>query len=500
LSKITKGTPDQLLNAVMRQIDVLEDSNDITSTQTIEASQDNLFKQLYDCWGEGQDFEAFKDDIIDTYNSDVSQGAFEGSLDEYLEDELEELKADGYISASSYFDPDAVKGLDDMTIGEMTRFLYAYWQSKTDDPEAVDYYGYDKHLGECYQSEYEDDFTGSYDDYLKERCEDAIADGFELTDEFIQSVNDARREVAEVNGINSTTNVNSTTSVAEVLDFLSSKGYDAESEEVKNYAEGVASYIDLYDDSEQPYTLDQWYKDTMQNYPEDLKDLPQDVIDSATNTVNVACATDELTPAQVDDLWNIADSFVTSDPVSGDWGTETAAEQQYIADHFDCSLEQAKQYMINYLGFEPDDSSFIEGCDQSAVVEGATADTANHNEEKADLVTYDVVQAAEDADNDYNDDDDYDEDNNDSYINLIGDKLNKWAVDGTVGSDNYAIDSILLDDGDDENLYITLTYENAGVLTIVEYELPIEDLTFADVDEDFNHIVDEIQSTFDEED
>lgn len=419
---------------------------------------------------------------------------------------INSLGGDDVVESASYFDPNAVKGLDDMTIGEMTRFLYKYWQSKTIDPDAVEYLGYEKHLGECYQSEYEDDFTGSYDDYLRERCEDAIADGFELTDEFLNSVNDSRQEVTRSNDITIANTIESTTSVAEVLDFLSSKGYDIESEEVKNYAEGVASYMDISEnaykdeDLEWPYTLDQWYKDTQQNYPEDLAELPKTAVESATNTVNVACATDELTPAQIDDLWNIADSFVTSSPVSGDWNTEAAEEQQYIADHFDCSLEQAKQYMINYLGFEPDDPSFIESCDQSATIESAEDEVS-----KEDPVTYDVVEAADEVDDDFEESDDIDEvdedieiDNN--HINLVIDKLNEWSIDGTIGLNNYPVDSILVDDGDDETIYITLTYEKNDVPTVVEYELPIEDLTFADVDEDFNYIIDEIQRTFDEED
>lgn len=119
-----------------------------------------------------------------------------------------------------------------------------------------------------------------------------------------------------------------------------------------------------------------------------------ELIASATNTCNVdvAATTSELTSAQIDDLWNIADSFVSSNPVSGDWETETAAEQQYIAEHFDCSLDQAKEYMVNYLGFDPTDK-FI-GSDAEV--------TADANPDHAVEITYDVVEASEDID-------DYDE-------------------------------------------------------------------------------------------
>lgn len=407
--------------------------------------------------------------------------------------QINSLGGDDVIESASYFDPGAVAGLDDMTIGEMTRFLYEYWQSMTDDPEAIDYYGYEKHLTECYQSEKGDSFTGSYDDYLREKCDEAIADGFELTDEFLNNVNDPRQEVANCNDISTTDTIESTTSVAEVLDFLSSKGYDVESEEVKNYAEGVASYMDISEeaykneDLEWPYTLDQWYKDTMQNYPDDLVELPR-VVESATNSVNVACATNELTPAQVDDLWSIADSFVTSNPVSGDWDTETAAEQQYIADHFDCSLEQAKQYMINYLGFEPTDSFIEASADIDADVD---PDEAANN-------TYDVVEAADEFD-----DEDTDNGVDHEYIDKVGDQIDKAVQEQsfTVGPDNDYVDSVLIDDTDPdgENLFITVTYNHDGESIVEEFDLPFDDLQWNDIDEDAGYIQSEIIAALAEE-
>lgn len=62
-----------------------------------------------------------------------------------------------------------------------------------------------------------------------------------------------------------------------------------------------------------------------------------------------------LTDDQKDELWEIADSYTTSSPKSGDWNTETAAEQQEIADHFGISMEDAKQIMIDELGFDEGD-------------------------------------------------------------------------------------------------------------------------------------------------
>ena len=62
-----------------------------------------------------------------------------------------------------------------------------------------------------------------------------------------------------------------------------------------------------------------------------------------------------LTDDQKDELWEIADSYTTSSPKSGSWSTETAAEQQEIADHFGISMDEAKQIMIDELGFGEED-------------------------------------------------------------------------------------------------------------------------------------------------
>lgn len=80
----------------------------------------------------------------------------------------------------------------------------------------------------------------------------------------------------------------------EVLNFLASKGYDTSDKSVINYADAVAEYMDMsrqayeHEGMESPYSLDQWYEDTMMNYPEELEDLPMveacDAITSATIT------------------------------------------------------------------------------------------------------------------------------------------------------------------------------------------------------------------------
>lgn len=75
-------------------------------------------------------------------------------------------------------------------------------------------------------------------------------------------------------------------------------------------------------------------------------------INASTGCTEVKAVT--LTEDQKEELWNIADSYTTSKPKSGDWKTETAAEQKEISEHFGISMDEAKQLMIDELGFEED--------------------------------------------------------------------------------------------------------------------------------------------------
>ena len=59
----------------------------------------------------------------------------------------------------------------------------------------------------------------------------------------------------------------------EVIQFLDYKGYDTSDRRVRNYANAVAEYIDMAREALGEYSLEDWYKDTKMNYPEDLKDL-----------------------------------------------------------------------------------------------------------------------------------------------------------------------------------------------------------------------------------
>lgn len=53
-------------------------------------------------------------------------------------------------------------------------------------------------------------------------------------------------------------------------------------------------------------------------------------------------------------LYNIAEKYNSSTPVSGDWDTETEAELNEIVQTFNITPESAKALMIYELGFTED--------------------------------------------------------------------------------------------------------------------------------------------------
>ena len=97
-----------------------------------------------------------------------------------------------------------------------------------------------------------------------------------------------------------------------------------------------------------------WYNCYFYPYPpevdEDGEEWDGKPIDADTIIGGV-----DISQIDDDELFDIAENYNTSNPVSGDWDTETLHEQQAIADHFDISLEEAKQLMIDRLGFSDED-------------------------------------------------------------------------------------------------------------------------------------------------
>lgn len=274
--------------------------------------------------------------------------------------------------------------------------------------------------------------------------------------------------------------------VEDVLDFLAAKGYDVSTSEVKSYAEGVADYMDMsreayeHEDLDWPYTLEQWYKDTQQNYGDELEDLPKvDDIDAACNSCNTM-STQELSIEDQEKLYELADRYTTTDPVSGDWNSETAHEQQAIADEFGITLEEAKQLMIDYLGFSAED---ITG---SATVSSTHVTADNSTDAKipeSDYTTYDVVEAADEFED--IDTPEYDS----SYIDNLVSNVDNWLTQ----NHKNLVESIDFDT-DESNLYLTVTLHDSENSVVYQYTVPYIDLEFADadIDKDTSYITDAI--------
>lgn len=60
----------------------------------------------------------------------------------------------------------------------------------------------------------------------------------------------------------------------EVLEILYDNGYDVDSEDVQDYAWDAADYICMTRNYGEEYSVEQWWEDTSDNYPEDLEELP----------------------------------------------------------------------------------------------------------------------------------------------------------------------------------------------------------------------------------
>lgn len=74
----------------------------------------------------------------------------------------------------------------------------------------------------------------------------------------------------------------------------------------------------------------------------------------ANSRINKLLKKESLEDANLDKLYRIADRYSVSRPVSGDWDTETVHEQRAIAKGLGISMKEAKQVMIDQLGFTED--------------------------------------------------------------------------------------------------------------------------------------------------
>lgn len=287
--------------------------------------------------------------------------------------------------------------------------------------------------------------------------------------------------------------------VSDVLEFLANKGYDVTDESVKQYAEGVADYMDISreayerEDLEWPYDLDQWYADTQQNYPHDLEDLPK--IESACNSANIMASDD----FDEDRIWDIAELFSgRTTPITDSWDHDTLLEIGKIAEGLNCSLEQACDLMVNVLGFEREDVDIHKLADGESLEDLINKYSnlvpldqldSEHDIESADNVidTYDVVEAdadvedvqliEDDVEPVMGDDADKLDSEFDAYITELSDD-----VTNTIIQDSEVAD---LDwHNDDENMYVTAVINDR----IIDFTIPYSDLS-QDLSKDTEYIV-----------
>lgn len=87
-------------------------------------------------------------------------------------------------------------------------------------------------------------------------------------------------------------------------------------------------------------------------------DLKDEVLDMEGFKSKPVRSSESITASEVvfdlcDALMDIAEGYVVSRPVSGNWDTETEHEMKAIAKAFNISEKSAKALMINELGFDP---------------------------------------------------------------------------------------------------------------------------------------------------
>jgi len=117
------------------------------------------------------------------------------------------------------------------------------------------------------------------------------------------------------------------------------------------------------------YSLKEWTVDEKKHI---CKLIESNNVDELTEYLDGVQYEDDYDPTPEFDLevlekvWDIANRYATSHPVSGDWDTETIHEMRTLRDELGLNPEEVIQIMVNYLGFSPMDlptEEFLtEGC------------------------------------------------------------------------------------------------------------------------------------------
>lgn len=169
-----------------------------------------------------------------------------------VEDRIAELSATSTPVQSST----AIDLLDTMTLGEQINWLY-----QTHGADDVDYLEFENEMYEQYNIEVaQTGYEGSFDQYIREICEDEIDQGFELTPEMLEYRHEYRDDVT----IESTEAITGIESVETMMEVLYSRWDDGS----LSFDEFKYALDDMYnvDVSKGIYegSFDQWVKDTYQ--------------------------------------------------------------------------------------------------------------------------------------------------------------------------------------------------------------------------------------------
>lgn len=101
----------------------------------------------------------------------------------------------------------------------------------------------------------------------------------------------------------------------------------------------------------------------MQILEDRISNLEQDNYVASSQVIQ---ADEEIDEETLDALWDIANRYTTSYPVSGDWESETQHELHAIMDELGVDEATAQRYMIQVLGFSPEE---FESANKQAAIE-----------------------------------------------------------------------------------------------------------------------------------
>jgi len=106
----------------------------------------------------------------------------------------------------------------------------------------------------------------------------------------------------------------------------------------------------------------------MQILEDRISNLEQDDYVASSQAIQ---ADEEIDEETLDAIWDIANRYVTSYPVSGDWETETPHAMHAIMDELGVDEATAQRYMIEGLGYSPEE---FESMNKQAKVEKEVLD------------------------------------------------------------------------------------------------------------------------------